>query len=193
MTLNDTEKDWIEQAYEKEFTELQVRKKLKEARYTDKRIEEFIEYFKSISPPEYEEERDVEDEKKFEGDVKKFIEGNDKDLSWGEKREIKKWIKKVGNYSKSIKIAIIGIRKEFEYITTQPKFAKRIDKELDDLKSEIIERIIDSKQVLEIEDPLTGEEATKESLSKCDIPTLIKLLEDSVDTLDALTNGKITE
>ena len=197
FNLSETDKDWIELTLQKDFTKLQMKRKLKEARYTDKRIEEFARYFDYVKNKEDEEEqkvkRDVKEEEKLEKSVSKYLEDGGKDLSWGEKREIKKFLKNITKYKETLKIALDGIRKEIEIISTNEKFSNRIDKELQDPKEEIIDRIIDSKQVLEVEDPVTKEEATKESLSKHDIKLLIKLLEDNVEVLDALTNGKIRE
>lgn len=196
--LTDRDKDWIEKGVEKEMTRLQMRKKLRESNYKDEKIDLFIDYYDLLIDKKNKMEKELtgkkedEDEKEFKSEIKKYFE-NKGDLSWGERRRIKRWLRDVKKYSNIIKEATNWFKKEVEYINKQDWNKGKIEDEMKILKTEIIERLIESKELLDIEHPITGEEVTKENLKDVEIDMLIKLLEDNVETLDLIVNGKITE
>jgi len=190
MVLSDRDKEWIEKAVEKELTTLQVKKKLRTANYSDDKVEEFVKYFEEIQPEE-KDLPDIEDEKDFEKQVRDYFKDQDK-LSYFEKREVKKWLKNLEKAITTLKFAIAGLKKEYEYILKrQDEKGILIERELQDLKLEIIDRIIDTKGIIYIEDPKSGKEATKENLKESSIDELIELMEDNVNVLTETVEGKL--
>lgn len=194
MSLNQDQKDWIMKAIEKGFSFLEVKTKLQKARYNPKLIDEMLEEFEAIKEkftiPE--EKRDESKEKEFEKKVNLFIRDEDtKELSWSEKRSVKKFLKNITQYQKVMKKSIDMIKKEIELFSENVKDEKQRVKEEEYLKKEIIDRIIDSKEVLDIEHPITGEDVTKENLNSLNITQLIELMEENVEALQIIVDGKL--
>jgi predicted phosphatase len=152
-----------------------------------------IEYYNKVIPKEEEKLPNIEEEEKFKGNVKTYFEDKQK-LGWRERGQVKKWLKNLNKAIKVLDTAILGLKKEYDYIIQeQAKKGIKIEDELRDLKEEIVDRIIDTKEIIYIEDPNTKVEATKESLNKCNINQLIKLMEDNVEILNETVNGKIKD
>lgn len=198
MSLTKKEEKWIEKAIESDYTELQVRKVINKSKIDETKkeeiINEFLKYKKAKEEilEEEKKERNKEEEKGFEKQVKIYLEDKEK-LSWSERREVKKWLNNCEKYMKALKEGIRKFKEEVDYMNEKGWETYKIQRELDILKNEMIERIIDSKEVLEVENPKTREEATKENLKDLNIDELILLLEDVVNSLDQVVNGKITE
>lgn len=190
--LTDEDMQWIETALKRNFTKLQMIKKLQETKYTEEKIKSFKEYYEKISQNSEPKEFYKQDDK-FEEDVKKWTEGKKDELSWQEKRAVKKFLKQINKYltilkttSKAMTKEVIEIKNRFGTNST------RMDKELEQIKEELIDRIIESKAILDITDPKTGKEATKELLMKNDLDSLIKFFdEEIVRDVDAVVNGRI--
>ena len=135
-------------------------------------------------------EEKVKDEEKFKEQVKDYFKG--KEMTFWDKREVKKWLKNVEKYMKILEETIKKVKEEYEYIIKkQEEKGFKVEKELNYMKKEIIDRIMDTKEILIIEDPNTKMEATKESLMKCDVNQLINLLEENVKILKETVEGKI--
>lgn len=194
MAYKLTRKDekWIMKGIEKQMTKLQMRKKLLEAGYDEEKIDEFAKYFEANLPKE-ELIKNEKEEKKFEGNVRKYFDENRKDLSWGERRQVRNFIKQAERYSAIVKKAIEGFRKEIEFINKQEWAKGKIEKEMEYLKDEIIDRLLESKAILEIEHPITGEEITKDNLKSLEMDMLIGLMQEATNSLDMLVNGKVVD
>lgn len=202
IQLTSRDKDWIGRAIDLEMTRLQVKKKLQESKFSDERIEVYLNYYDvlmdkkrdiELKEEEVKKPEKKEEEREFKESVKSYFGQSKKELSWSERRQIKRFIKQVEKYSKMIKIAIKGWYDEMEFINRQEWSKGKVDKEMEYLKKEVIDRLIESKSILDIEDPVTHKEITKESLMNIDIDKLISLLEENVESLDMVVNGKITE
>lgn len=190
--ITPEEKAWTEKAVDTGFTRLQIEKKLMEANKKSLKIKEVLKYYDSIVKDldEGQEERDLTDEEEFKEEIKDYFDG--KDMGFFQKRKIKKFLKSLKAYKDMLDVAITGIKKEVEEIKNNVEFDnKRKDKEMESLKLEMIDRIIDSKQIFDIEDPLTGEEATVDNLKKNDLNTLLNLLQINVEALQQTIDGKI--
>lgn len=194
--LKEEDKNWIEEAYAKGLTILEMIKKLEEAGYPKEKLEKFEEYYEIIEESQREakeKEIKIEDEKQFKESVRKYFEDNKKELSWSERREVKKFLKNVETYAKLLDKANKGFKKEIEEIMKKGWTLGRIEKELTNLKKEIIQRILDSKEILDISHPYTGVEVNKDNLKDVKMEDLIKLIEENVEELNLVVNGKITE
>lgn len=198
--LSNKDKEWIEKAINLDLTQLQVVRKLQEVNYPDERIEAFLEYYENNKKKEVEDEKETglgikrkdNKEDEFEENVKSYFGKNNKSLSWNEKRVVKRWLGQCDKYSKIMKKAIEGFKKEIENIEKKDLGKEKFEKEMNYLKKEIIDRLIESKGILEVEHPITKEEITKENLKDLDINILIELLEENVESLDMIVNGKLT-
>ena len=191
--LTEEDKIWIENVIDKGITNVQMKKKLKEANYNEERIQEFLKYYeKSLPKIEIKEERNIKEEKEFEKKVKKYQE-NPYNLGWLERKKVKSWLNNVRKYIKAIDETIIILKKEIE--TISEKFGKdnmQLTNELEDLKSEMIDAVINSKDIMIIEHPYKeGVEATKENLTDVELVDILELLEDSNNELKLIVNGKI--
>lgn len=189
MELTNEDKEWMIKAIDKGHTRLEIKKKLEEAKYTEKRINLFLNYYDEIIRPE----ETITEDKEFKENVKEYLKGNKEGLGWLEKREIKKFIKNIETYKKVLKSATDAFKKELEEFNKKDWTKGKVDTELEYLKQEIIERLIDSKQCLIIEHPKTGAEITKENLQDLTIEELINMMEENTEELDLIVNGKITE
>jgi len=190
--LTEEEMEWIENAIRRGFTKLQMRKKLSEVKYPEERIESFCNYYESLIQAA-EPEKKYEQEDEFEESVKKWHEGKKDELSWGEKRAVKKFLKQMNKYLVVLKATSEGMKKET--IEIKNRFGKdsmRMDNELNHVKEELIDRIIESKSILDITDPKTGKEATKELLMKNTLDELITFFdEEIIKDVDAVVNGRV--
>lgn len=189
--MNEEDRDWVEQAINSDYTKLQIKKKLEVAGFNKDKTKAFLEYYESLKNET--EEKDKKDEKEFEKSVKEFAKGERGNLSWGERRKIKHFMKGIKKYSQVMKGAIEMVKKEIIFMNEQKWTEGKIEEEMNYLKDELIDRIIDSKGILEIEHPITGEEVTKENLKSLNIDQLTNIMEDNVKTIDEFINGKITE
>lgn len=193
MSLTQDQKDWIQNAIEKGHTYLEVKKKLQKARYNYKVIDMMLEEYERVKKDYViEDKRDEIEEEKFENNVKKFIEDEDtKELSWNEKRQIKSFLKGVNKYQEVMKKSIEMLKKEIELLSENVKDEKNRKKEEEYLKIEIIDRIIDSLEILDIEHPKTGKEVKKkEDLIDLDLNELIELFEENTESVGVIVNGK---
>lgn len=194
IQLRKQDIDWIKKAVELELTRLQIKRKLQEAEYTDERIEAFLDQY-DIEMDKIrlkEEGRDIKDEEEFKTNVKKYFEDKET-LSRSEKREVKKFISQIEKYSKMVKTAIKGFTQEIEIMEKKGINEEKIKKEMEYLKKEIIDRLIESKEILDIEHPKTGREINKENLQDLNVTELIELMEENVEALELIVEGKITE
>lgn len=197
MVLTEIEKDWTKKAIEKGFTKLQLKKKLQDNKTPNEKILEIYDYYDEIekeyiiSKSENELKEDKEKEIQFKDNVKKFVEGKEKELSWSEKREIKKFLKNITKYNETLKATIKMIKEEMNKMRIKFNDEKILKQEEELLRRDIIDRLIDSKEVIDVQHPVTGEDITKENLKELPLDILIIILEDNVETLQMVVNGKI--
>ena len=197
--LSRDEKEWISRAIEKDLTRLQVKKKLSDSGYNWDKIDNMIDYFDSIKDNHEEIEREEqpiqtkEETEEFKNNIKTYFEGNKKDLSGKERRFIKKYMKSVNAYNETLKKASEKFRKELEAFEKEGWSFERMAKETEYLKREIIDRVMDLTELLEVDHPITGEEINKENLKSLNIKELINLIDEGNEVLDLMVNGKITE
>ena len=198
MSLTIEQNEWIERAYNKGFTFLQVKKKLQEAKYPIEIVEEMLDGYEILAEKDKvietkaEKKETKKEEIEFEGKVKEFINNEDsKELSRRDKRYIKKFLKSITIYQKVMKKSLEGIKKELELLSINVEDKKQQAKETEFLKRDLIERMIESKTILDIEHPITGEDATKENLKTLNINQLIELMEENAEALQIIVNGKI--
>lgn len=193
--LTEEDKEWIENAYQKGFTSLQLKRKLEKAHYTEERIESFIQYLEHITKENeqhLQKKKQLENDEEFKKSVQQYFTEQKKEMSWGERRAVKKFLKNVEKYMKAWKIIIEQFKKEIERINELFKGDKtKVARETEYAKQEFIDRIIDSKIILDVEDPITGLEATKENLSNNDTDTLIQLGEQGITHMGEIINGRI--
>lgn len=190
--MNDEDMEWVENALKRGFTKLQMRKKLAEVKYPEEKVEMFCSYYDELVK-ETEPEKVFEHEDDFEDSVKKWHEGKKSELSWEERRAVKRFLKQMNKYlivlkatSESMRKEVLEIKRRFE------GDSKAIEKELDNVKEELVDRIIESKSILDIADPKTGKEATKDLLMKNDLDTLINFFDNEiVKDVDAVVNGRV--
>jgi hypothetical protein len=188
--LKDEQKEWVESAIAKGFTRLQAKKKLKDTGFNEKEIDDFLDYYDSIKKV-VEEVVDPVEEEEFKKDVKQYFEDKS-GLSFWKKREVKSWLKKMNKLNKVLKDTIRGLKLELKTIKSKTiKEIDNVDKEIVDLKKETIDRMLELRSILIIEDPNTGEEITKESLQSCEMEQLIEMLEENRKVLELTVNGKI--
>lgn len=192
MKIED--KEWVEDAIGKGFTKLQMRKKLLEVNYPEARVEAFCDYYDEIYSS-VKEENVLENEEELEENVKKWHEGKKDEMSRKERKEVKRFLKQMNKYLVVLKATSDAIKKEV--IEIRNKFEGdmgKIDKELENVKEELVDRIIDSKNTLDIFDPKTGKIATKELLMKNSLDILLDFFdEDIIGDIDAVVNGRVKD
>lgn len=191
--LTEEEINWTNRSIEKGLERIEIAKILRKANYTDDKINKILEYYDAETKEEEKTEENNEKEDKFEENVKKYLEGNEKELGWFERRAVKKYIKQIELFSRTLEIAIKKFKQEMTEFNKKDWTKGRVETELGILKQELIKTLIDSKECLYIDHPKTGEEITKENMQDLSIDELITLLETASKELDMLVNGKITE
>lgn len=197
--MNERDKKWVIGAIEKDMTRLQVKRKLQEHEYPEKKVDIFLDFYDEcqdeIKRMKQEENKEKESsESEFKDSVRKYADKETrKELSRKERRDVRIFLRNVNRYLQTVKIAIEGFKKEIDHINSQDWSKGKIEKELGYTKEEMIARIVESKQILEIEHPHTGEDVTEKNLKSLEMDELIELMEENVNTLDLVVNGKITD
>lgn len=189
--LTQKEKDWVEKSIEKEITPFQVGRLLQNKGFEQKKIEEMLEFYNKLVK-ELTKKKEVEvigkkeekENKELETAYGKYITEQRQNMTKRELKLVKKYLKKIQKYSKVLRVGMIGLRKEVESLKqVYGKDKKRLDEELKWLKEDLITKMIDSKEVVDFNDPNTGEEATEESLRNCDLNTLMDLMDEIIEVL----------
>ena len=136
------------------------------------------------------EKASKEDELDFKEDVKAYMDGEN--MSVMRKFKVKKFLKNLEKYKKIMLVSLVGIEKELQHIDKDLEMdSEEKEKEINDLQEEIVDRILDSKEIFDIVNPETGEEATKKNLMRCELNSLITLMRENVESLELTINGKI--
>lgn len=198
MKLTEKERDWTRKAIEAGHTKIEIKKKLKDTGYPAEKILEIFDYMDEIEQ-EYIISEAPEPPKKaaetFEKNVRKFLQGNENELSWSEKRDVKKFLKNVTKYTETMKVVMKAIKAEVD--TINKRFgvgSKDTAKEIETLRRDMIDRVIDAKDILIIEHPRTGKTIEKkEELSDLTFDELMDIMEDNIKELEVNINGRITE
>lgn len=189
--ITEEEKAWLEKAYSKDITYLGVKKKLRDSKFPEDKIKELLaEYKIFLDKLQVEEEKDIEEENQFEQKVKGYLNGEK--MSFMDKVRVRKFLKNVKKSMQMMDISLDSFRKEVKTIKERFKGKQEmIEKELNDLKIEVIDRLMDCKGQINIENPTTGEQATEEGLMECSLEELFDIFEDSVKELNSIVNGKV--
>lgn len=201
MNITKKEENWIKEAGKKGLSRLAVKRKLERigGKYDENKIEEMLNFYGKLNVETIEEKQEKEEEE-FKGEYMEYLELKEKrsgKLGFRERLKYKDCIRFEKNISKLLeimKVTLKGVRKEL--VEMGKKFSKneeKYNKETNDLKIELIDNLMLTKGVLEIDNPKTGKEATKDNLMECNINELLNLFEENVESLGRQINGKLDQ
>lgn len=192
MSLDNKKKEWVDLAIQKGHSLLEIKKKLQQARYTNKQIDEMLDYYQErIDMYKIDESHDKQSEDEFEQNVHIFLKDNNSNLlSKKEKKEIKSFINNIKKYNKVLSKSIEKIKEELRKFKDNVKDKKKIEKEEEWLKRDIIEQLINSTEIVYIDNPKTNEPISRDNLKKLNIDELIILLEVVLKETERIVNGK---
>lgn len=125
-----------------------------------------------------------EDEEIFKNQVGLYF-NNPKELSWRERREVKKWL---GEIAKT-KEMIVKLKKNMDSVMTNS--ANYSKEDLAKVRAEIIETIIVLEDLFEMEHPDTGEILNRENIQTLNNNQLNAILEIYASQIDDVRNGKV--
>lgn len=202
MTLTNKEKSYIDNAY------LKVKGDIKRfSEFINENIpgesdkkKEMLVYFDNLK----ENEVSKEEEELFK---KRVIEYN------GKKKEVKskgvvnnykldrqykdvvKWLKEVRKFLNKYNEILDSVkRKRSEINKKYLDINEKENEEAINLKGELIESIMNSTELVYLENPRTKEEVSHDNLKECNIDELIRLMEDGIQEIHEFINyGRIRE
>ena len=192
MKLLNSEKEWIEKAIDKDIPRLEIIVKLEKAGKTPKEVNNFLKYYDKITAEKKMPKiTDKDDEIEFEMQVKTYFK-NPKELNYFKRREVKKWVK---NLEKQIKVFedIIELleKNTVELVRKHLSDSEKIDKEIQRLKEMAVDSLLDTSEIFYLENPRTGEEATKENLMELKPEEILQYIKSNKELLQEVVNGKL--